>query len=150
MVSYSHTQPAKLIRNVFLPAILLLPLPLLFIKPSMSEVITLIVVQLVLVLALLVFHSLTVTVNEESVHLRMGIGLIKTSFPLAEITNAYPVRNKWYFGWGIRLMDNGYMYNVSGLDAVELVLNSGAIHRIGTDEPDSLALAINNARQARA
>ena len=150
MISHSHTQPAKLIRNVFLPLILLVPLPLLFTKPAMGSVIALIVVQLLLIFALLVFHSLTVTVNENAVHLRMGIGLIRTSFPLSEITNAYPVKNKWYHGWGIRLMDNGFMYNVSGLDAVELVLSSGAIHRIGTDEPDSLALAINNARQVRA
>jgi hypothetical protein len=35
------------------------------------------------------------------------------------------------------------MYNVAGLDAVELVLASGKKFRIGTDQPDELRSAIN-------
>jgi len=35
------------------------------------------------------------------------------------------------------------MYNVAGLEAVELVLASGKKFRIGTDQPAELANAIN-------
>jgi len=30
------------------------------------------------------------------------------------------------------------MYNVSGLDAVEIYMKNGKIYRIGTDEPETL------------
>jgi hypothetical protein len=35
-----------------------------------------------------------------------------------------------------------WVWNVSGLDAVELTLRSGRRFRIGTDEPEELAKAI--------
>ena len=30
------------------------------------------------------------------------------------------VRNKWYYGWGLRGIPGGWMFNVWGLDDVEL------------------------------
>jgi hypothetical protein len=42
-------------------------------------------------------------------------------------------------------MGSGFrLYNVSGLDAVELKLKSGDIHRIGTDDPAGLAAALQH------
>ena len=52
------------------------------------------------------------------------------------------VRNKWIYGWGIRRLPGGWMYNVWGLDAIELDLVSGKRFRIGTDDPDGLLAAI--------
>jgi len=60
---------------------------------------------------------------------------LKYSF---EIERCSPVRNKWYYGWGIRRLERGWMYNVSGLDAVEICMKNGKIYRIGTDEPETL------------
>ena len=40
------------------------------------------------------------------------------------------------------------LYNVSGLDAVELRLKSGDIRRIGTDDPQGLAAALEAAARA--
>ena len=45
------------------------------------------------------------------------------------------MRNEWYYGWGVRLTPYGWMFNVSGLDAVELTFESGKRFRIGTDRP---------------
>ena len=42
----------------------------------------------------------------------------------------------------MRLGPWGWMYNVSGLDAVEIELKGGGRFRIGTDEPDELVRAI--------
>ena len=49
------------------------------------------------------------------------------------------VTTHWIYGWGIRWIPGGWLWNVSGLDGVELALVSGRRFRIGTDEPEQLA-----------
>jgi len=39
-----------------------------------------------------------------------------------------------------------WVYNVSGLEAVEVTLRSGKRFRIGTDEPEALLTALQRAR----
>jgi len=55
------------------------------------------------------------------------------------------VRNKWWNGLGIRKGPGFWLYNVAGLDAVELRLRSGEVRRIGTDDPQGLAAALKAA-----
>jgi hypothetical protein len=55
------------------------------------------------------------------------------------------VRNHWWNGFGIRMRSGFRLYNVSGLDAVELRLKSGEIRRIGTADPQALAEALKSA-----
>jgi hypothetical protein len=55
------------------------------------------------------------------------------------------VPNRWWYGWGIRRGPGFRLYNVSGLDAVELRLKSGEVRRIGTDDPLALAAALKPA-----
>jgi len=52
------------------------------------------------------------------------------------------VKNPWYYGWGIRFTPHGWLYNVSGLHAVEIELKNGKKYRIGTDVPENLEKAI--------
>jgi len=106
-------------------------------------------VAVLLALVLFVFGSLTVTVSHEHVEARFGAGFIRKRFRSTEVLQAKPVRNHWYYGWGIRLTPHGWMFNVSGLDAVELLLRDGRTFRIGTDEPKELAAAISGARKGR-
>jgi hypothetical protein len=94
---------------------------------------------------LLLFGTLTVDVDRESVQVVFGIGLIRKTVRLAHIAAFQPVRNPWIAGWGIRLIRGGQLWNVSGLDAVELALRDGRFFRIGTDEPEALARAIQAA-----
>jgi hypothetical protein len=101
-------------------------------------------------LVLLLFHSLTVQVTDAVVHVYFGIGLASFDFALRDIAAVAVVRNRWYYGWGIRITPHGWLYNVSGLDAVELTLASGKRVRIGTDEPGKLVQAIECARRAAA
>jgi hypothetical protein len=54
------------------------------------------------------------------------------------------VRNSWLDGFGIRMRPGYRLYNVSGLDAVELRLKSGDIRRIGTDDAHALAGALTS------
>jgi len=88
------------------------------------------------------FGSLTVTVDEEAVTAKFGVGLIRKKIKIKDMRAAARARNKWYYGWGIRMLDFGWMFNVSGLDAVEIELQGGGRFRIGTDEPEELERAI--------
>lgn len=99
-------------------------------------------------LVLLLFYSLTVEVSDETVRVYFGAGLASFAFAVRDIESVMAVRNPWYYGWGIRITPQGWLYNVSGLEAVELRLRSGRRVRIGTDEPRPLVAAIERARQA--
>ncbi len=89
------------------------------------------------------FSGLTVRVDHRAITAGFGPGLIHKSFALSEVASCRPVRNRWWYGWGIRKIPGGWLYNVSGLDAVELRMKNGRVCRIGTDEPRALDAAIN-------
>ena len=104
----------------------------------------LIPVGIVILLVLLVFYKLEVEVTDRGVDVRFGIGLIHRHIDMSRISKATAVRNSWWMGWGIRLGLNYTLYNVSGLDAVELTLKGQTRKiRIGTNAPDKLADVIN-------
>jgi hypothetical protein len=88
------------------------------------------------------FGWLTVVVGDGFLTCCFGVGLIRKRWPLADIREVSVVRTAWIHGWGIHLTPRGWLYNVSGLGAVEIVLASGKKARIGSDEPDKLAEAI--------
>lgn len=88
------------------------------------------------------FSKLNVTVAHGAVTAAFGLGKPHRVIQFSEVTDVRQVRNSWVQGWGVRRITNGWMYNVWGLDAVELELASGHIFRIGTDEPDKLSTAI--------
>ncbi|MCC7221684.1 MAG: hypothetical protein IT490_13265 [Candidatus Contendobacter sp.] len=88
---------------------------------------------------LALFFSLTVEIDATHLTFRFGIGLIRQRIPLAEIVAAKPVRNTWLYGWGIHRTPHGWLYNVSGWEAVEITLVTGKRFRLGTDEPQRLA-----------
>jgi hypothetical protein len=68
-----------------------------------------------------------------------GPGFWSYRLAFDEIRSVAVVRNHWWNGFGIRTAPGFRLYNVSGLDAVEIKLKSGDIRRIGTDDPEGLA-----------
>lgn len=88
--------------------------------------------------AALLFYNLTVEIDAIHLSFRFGIGWIRKRVPLAEIVAVQPVRNSWWYGWGIHRTPHGWLYNVSGREAVEITLTSGKRFRLGTDEPRKL------------
>jgi hypothetical protein len=90
----------------------------------------------------LIFSALTVGVSETEVTWYFGPGLWTYSLPRSEIRNVAVVRNSWANGLGIRWAPGFRLYNVQGLDAVQLRLRDGTITRIGTDEAPALAAAL--------
>jgi hypothetical protein len=103
------------------------------------------VLVLLAVMAVL-FASLTIEIQGGLLTVWFGPGLIRKRVPLATIRSCEVVRNPWWYGWGIRWTPRGWLYNVSGHSAVELTLQNGRRLRIGTDEPERLCQAIDQAR----
>lgn len=98
-----------------------------------------VVVLVLLVAVAILFSSLTVEVGEGELRWYFGPGLWSYRLPLNDIETVTPVRNHWWSGFGIRMRPGFRLYNVSGLDAVQLRLRSGEVRRIGTDDPQGLA-----------
>ena len=119
---------------------------------------TLAIVTAILAIALLLFWSLTVVVRRDAVELTFGWGPIGKTFMLKDIVSCGRVRNHWSWGWGIRWVPRwwpigdgfgGWLFNISGLDAVEIEMNNGRVYRIGTDDPAGLEKAIRDALTER-
>ena len=73
---------------------------------------------------------------------RFRFGWPERRIDLAGVVAARTMRNRWWYGLGIRKIPRGWMYNVWGLDAVELELDSGSVFRIGTVDAARLLAAI--------
>lgn len=139
MKLYEHRQVATVILSGFGATIVSM-----FVFLSMAEAPPAIAgwVAAVCLVAALLFWSLTVEVTGEKVKVWFGHGLIRKTFPVSEIMGARVARNRWWYGWGIRWTPHGWMFNVSGLEVVELQLRDDRKFRIGSDEPAALVAAI--------
>ena len=99
-----------------------------------------------IVFILFSFSSLTVEVDEEYVSLRFGYGIYSRDIALDDIDSVEIVRNKWYYGFGIKFWfwPRMIIYNIAGLDAIEIILYNGKIIRIGTNDPVKLSYSISS------
>ena len=142
-MAYRHTQVGK-ITSLAIAMIVVFTLVLTFtIESEPPELILLpLGFALVMTAVLVCFATLTVEVTGKDVTAKFGPGWIRRRLDLDRIQGVERVRNHWFWGWGIRLTPYGWMFNISGLDAVELTLSNGKRFRIGTDEPRELEEAI--------
>jgi hypothetical protein len=60
-----------------------------------------------------------------------------------------PVRNRWWYGFGIRLTPHGWLYTVRGLDAIEVRLSNGRTFRVGTDDQATLVARLERVLDVR-
>ena len=100
---------------------------------------------LILGIVLALCHSLTVRVSRSEIALSFGVGLIRKQFLIGDISRARIVQNRWYNGFGIRKIRGGWLYNVSGFDAIEIQLKNERKYRIGTNQPKQLLAAVESA-----
>lgn len=138
---YEHTQTATLIVYA-LGVAALLTLALAIGVPD-GRIVT-VPVTFVLAACLYMFRSLTVELTSDTLTISFGPGWVRRRFRVDDIRAAHVVRNRWYYGWGIHWTPHGWLFNVSGWDAVELGLKNNRTLRIGTDEPQQLAAAIQH------
>jgi hypothetical protein len=85
------------------------------------------------------FYGMTVTVDEKLIIIKMGIGLIKKKYPLSSVKSVEIVKYPVFYGYGIRIIPNGVLFNISGKHAVELRFKSGRqVIQIGTNDESNL------------
>ena len=148
MATYQHTQSGKTIL-AFLGVALAGTVAGLILSGGAATWILAPMIGLLLIVGWL-FSSLTVSVDGGVMSWWFGPGFWKKRIAIDQIQSFARVENPWWWGWGIRYYGKGWLYNVSGRDAVELVLQDGKHVRIGTDEPDALIDELNWARDGRA
>lgn len=148
MSPYKHSQPGIFSRTTFGALAIISFAAALFLGAKDPKAIWVFGgMSALMLLGLLMFHALTVEVARGYLRFRFGIGVIHRQFRIIEITDVEKVRNRWFYGWGIKLTPHGWLFSVSGFDAIQIKLKNGRQYRIGTDEPDRLLTAIESAMQ---
>lgn len=152
MQQYKHTQfGTVIVVAMFLGIVVEIALACVLFNsepPEKFAVGVLLGVAALCLLCLALFFRLTVEVADGRLAFRFGLELISKSIPLEQISSCKPVKTRMWHGWGIHYYGKGWLYNVTGFGAVEIKLESGKQLRIGTDEPEYLCRAIDEAVKA--
>ena len=152
MTTYKHTQIGYLMLVVTLAVLVLFAWAYItaLAEPISADsgpnfAVTAIMALILFILAS--FATLTASIDENCLRIKFGYGIFARTFPLNQIVSVQSVKNHWYYGWGVKVWFWPYMwiYNVSGFDAVEIIMRNGKIYRIGTDTPGELEAAIKQA-----
>ena len=95
-----------------------------------------------MILMVILFGTLTLSVDDEYVTFSFGIGLIRGKYKIDEITVCRPL-SYFALGWGIRFRPGVTIFNVSGNKAIEIRRRGKRDIWIGTEFPDEFAAYIN-------
>ncbi|MDD5290950.1 MAG: hypothetical protein PHZ04_02430 [Patescibacteria group bacterium] len=152
MIIYKHTQIGYLMLVVTLAVLVLFAWIQITarVEPPSVNSSTNFAVSAIMVLILFIlasFTTLTTSIDENYLQIKFRYGIFAKKFALSQIASAQSVKNHWYYGWGVKVWFWPYMwiYNVSGFDAVEIIMRNGKIYRIGTDTPNELEAIIKKA-----
>jgi len=139
---YSHKQKGFLIIFLLVPTIIFIGIYIYDITSLVGKPVwvmpLLIFIFGAMTFALISFYAMEIVVKNNTIFMKLGIGVIKKEFKISSIESIKIVKNKMWYGWGIRWIPGGTLYNVSGLDAVELIIKDGRKIRLGTDDPQEL------------
>jgi hypothetical protein len=140
METKRFTQYGKLMYYIFIPLIIISIIKfIMHYELGKTDFAPIIILTLILTIVLFLVYKLTITISDEHISFSMGIGLVKKSYPISDIKSVQIVKNNWMYGWGIRVIPGGWLYNVSGSYAIELRFHSNEkIIRIGTDKPEEV------------
>ncbi len=101
------------------------------------------IISLLNMLTCLFFYGLTTRITTDKITVSFGIGIVRKRILINRIKSVEIVRNPWYYGWGIRFIPKGMLYNIGGLDGVELKFkDTNRVIRIGTKGANALKLEI--------
>jgi hypothetical protein len=139
---YEHTQIGSLTICVLFGAAIFVAVTGIVAPADRGTLLISATVEVILLICAIVFSKLTIKIDGETLRACFAMGLICKKVPLAEIAACEPIRIRWWYGWGIHLTPYGWLYNVSGLDAVAIVLRDGRKFALGTDDPADLTAAI--------
>ncbi|PWR75864.1 hypothetical protein ACKUB1_18355 [Methanospirillum stamsii] len=119
---------------------------LLFTAYFCQDIILLLLIPiLALIFGVAFFSTMTVIITTDAIKVQFGpVSVIKRTFPFEKIKAYSLVKNPWYYGYGVRWIPHGTLYNIAGPDALELTLHSGKRVQIGTDEPEKMIEVFEN------
>jgi len=139
---YEHTQIGHVIIWSLLALILIASCGLMGLSFHREPAV---IVSIILLVCLVLFYKLRITIEDETLCASFGPGVIRRRVRLAEIVGCEPIRIRWWYGWGIHLTPSGWLYNVSGFDAVAITLRDGQKFALGTNDPSGLTTALRAA-----
>jgi len=94
---------------------------------------------LTFLICLLIFYKLTIYIDSTYISFKLGLGLINKKYLISDVKSCKSVKNDPFYGIGIRKIPNGWLYNVTGLEAIELTFkNRNSKIRIGTNKPNEI------------
>ena len=98
----------------------------------------------------ILMSSMTVRVTDSEVSWWFGrTHTLGKTVALADIASVEAIRTSLFEGWGIHLTWHGWLWNVSGFNAVQIKLGSGTRYAVGTPEPQALLKAIRKAQKKK-
>jgi hypothetical protein len=142
---YEHRQTAVFMRVSFAVGAAIL-FALAAAQPAQQRV--LLIAGALLVPLFLAFDGLTIRIVGKELRWAFGVfGFPRGRIALARIAEASATRTTFLDGWGIRLTRRGWLFNVSGCEAVLIRKTDGKTFLLGTDEPHKLVAAIERAKR---
>ncbi|HEX9012341.1 MAG TPA: hypothetical protein VF813_02450 [Anaerolineaceae bacterium] len=104
-----------------------------------------VLVYFLLALIMVNFMTLTVAVLPEQVELQFGPGLLRKKIALEDLLNLCVKDSLPGSGWGFRLSNLTWIYNLTGRQHVEVDLRDESRVLIASDQPVELAREIEKA-----
>lgn len=141
MNNYKHSQ-----LGTSLVVLLTIPMVIVFFFSSGDPTVK-ITIYCIMSFLILNFYRLKTVINNEYITVSFGLGLIRKKIKLESIASVELLKTSILCGWGIRIMNDGTLYNVSGREAVKIKLKDGTAVAIGTNDVKNLMNSINENRK---
>tara|TARA_B100001971_G_scaffold121089_1_gene111537 strand:- start:86 stop:499 length:414 start_codon:yes stop_codon:yes gene_type:complete len=93
-------------------------------------------------LVTLLFFSLTIVIDKQKLRWYFGFGIISKDVELSQIVQTSVYKTKWYQGIGIRMLNDGWLYNASVGQAVKITLTDGKNIYLGCKDAGALQQAL--------
>jgi len=132
MKTYQHTQPARAIVRGLLLMGTIFTIACFIIPPLIPGTVVIFVTAYL-------FRSMTIEISDTELTWYFGSRFPLKRVALDEVVSAEATRTSAWNGWGIHYTSRGWLYNVSGFEAVCVTLRNGKRFCLGSDEPEKLA-----------
>ncbi|MDI4653189.1 MULTISPECIES: hypothetical protein [Pseudoalteromonas] len=126
--------------NYSLIVILLVISAFIILSPELADL--KIIILSINLLVTLLFFSLTIVINEQTLRWYFGFGIISKDVELSQIAETSVYKTKWYQGIGIRMLNDGWLYNASVGQAIKITLTDGKNIYLGCKDADALQQAL--------
>jgi len=100
------------------------------------------VVSIILLVYVVLFYKLRITIEDETLQASFGPDIIRQESAACGDCRMRAHSHSLVVGLGIHHTPYGWLYNVSGFDAVAITLRDGRKFAVGTDDPHGLITAI--------